>query len=396
MIGCTKLLCGTATVSEVIKYSGHEGQVPPQLLQFSDSNRPLVVWNVTNRCNLRCKHCYIDAEDHDYDRELSTDEAKTFIKDLAQMKVPVLLFSGGEPIIRKDIFELGSMAAEMGLRPVISSNGTLITDSVARDIKAAGFQYVGISIDGAPATHDNFRNREGAFGMALKGIRTCLENGIKTGIRFTVNKYNQSDLPEILDIVEKEGIPRFCMYHLVYAGRGKDMLDMDTSLEEKRNILELVSHKTVDLYKRGVEVEILTTDNHADGIYLYNRIREENPDRASEIVRLLNMHGGCSAGTKFANVDPQGNVHPCQFWQDYTVGNVRELPFSEIWTSDDSLMVKLREKEKHVTGKCGECDYKALCSGCRIRARAVYGDLWAEDPACYLNSKEYLKQGEDK
>lgn len=393
MIGCTKLLCGTATVSEVIKYSGHEGQVPPQLLQFSDSNRPLVVWNVTNRCNLRCKHCYINAEDHDYDRELSTAEAKIFIKDLAQMKVPVLLFSGGEPIIREDIYELGAMAAELGLRPVISSNGTLITDRVAKTIKAAGFQYVGISLDGARDTHDNFRNHKGAFDMALKGIRTCKENGIKTGIRFTVNKYNQKDLPEILDIVEREGVPRFCMYHLVYAGRGREMVQMDTSIEEKRDILEFISRKTIELYDRGVEVEILTTDNHADGIGLYNQIKKDNPEKASEIISLLRMHGGCSAGTKFANVDPQGNVHPCQFWQDYTVGNVRERPFSEIWTSDDSLMVKLREKEKHVTGKCGECDYKSLCSGCRIRARAVYGDLWAEDPACYLN-KEELKKGE--
>jgi radical SAM protein with 4Fe4S-binding SPASM domain len=343
---------------------------------------------------LRCKHCYIEAEDHDYEKELSTAEAEVFIKDLAQMKVPVLLFSGGEPIIRKDIFQLGAMASELGLRPVISSNGTLINDSTAEAIKAAGFQYVGISIDGAPGTHDDFRNHQGAFALALKGIRTCLEHGIKTGIRFTVNKYNQKDLPEILSIVEEEKIPRFCMYHLVYAGRGKDMMQMDTTSAEKRDILEYVSEKTVELYKRGVEVEILTTDNHADGIFLYNRIKAQNPARAQEIVRLLNMHGGCSAGTKFANVDPQGNVHPCQFWQDYTVGNVREKPFSAIWTSDDSLLIKLREKEKYVTGKCGECDYKSLCSGCRIRARAVYGDLWAEDPACYLDRPEYIKQGE--
>lgn len=391
MIGCTKLLCGTATVSEVIKYSGQAGQVPPQLLQFSDSNRPLVVWNTTNRCNLRCKHCYIEAEDRAYERELSHDEAKSFIKDLAQMKVPVLLFSGGEPLIRKDIYELGAMAADLGLRPVISSNGTLIDDQAAEHIKAAGFQYVGISIDGAPATHDDFRNREGAFALALKGIRTCLNHGIKTGIRFTVNKFNQQDLPEIFDIVEKEGIPRFCMYHLVYAGRGREMMQMDTTIGEKRDILELVSRKTLELYQRGVEVEILTTDNHADGIFLYNRIKKENPARADEVIQLLNMHGGCSAGTKFANVDPQGNVHPCQFWQDYTVGNVRERPFSEIWTSDDSLMVKLREKDKHVKGKCGQCDYKSLCGGCRIRARAVHGDLWAEDPACYLAGDEYIK-----
>jgi radical SAM protein with 4Fe4S-binding SPASM domain len=388
MIGCTKLLCGTATVSEVIKYSGHEGAVPPQLLQFSDRNRPLVVWNVTNRCNLRCKHCYIEAEDRKYQDELSTEEAREMINDLAAMKVPVLLFSGGEPLIRQDIYELGQMAAEKGLRPVISTNGTLIDDAVARKIKKAGFQYVGISIDGAPATHDEFRNHPGAFADALRGIRACLNNGVKTGIRFTVNKYNQDDLPEIFEIIEREGIPRFCMYHLVYAGRGREMADMDTSIGEKRDILELVSKKTIELYEKGVEVEILTTDNHADGIFLLNHIKEQQPERQEEIEQLLQMHGGCSAGTKFANIDPRGNVHPCQFWQDYTVGNIREKPFSEIWTSDDELMIKLREKEKHVKGKCGDCSYKSLCSGCRIRARAVYDDLWAEDPACYLTQAE--------
>ncbi|WP_061214503.1 radical SAM/SPASM domain-containing protein [Syntrophomonas wolfei] len=388
MIGCTKLLCGTATVSEVIKYSGHEGAVPPQLLQFSDRNRPLVVWNVTNRCNLRCKHCYIEAEDRKYQDELSTEEAREMINDLAAMKVPVLLFSGGEPLIRQDIYELGQMAAEKGLRPVISTNGTLIDDAVARKIKKAGFQYVGISIDGAPATHDEFRNHPGAFADALRGIRACLNNGVKTGIRFTVNKYNQDDLPEIFEIIEREGIPRFCMYHLVYAGRGREMADMDTSIGEKRDILELVSRKTVELYEKGVEVEILTTDNHADGIFLLNHIKEQQPERQEEIEQLLQMHGGCSAGTKFANIDPRGNVHPCQFWQDYTVGNIREKPFSEIWTSDDELMIKLREKDKHVKGKCGDCSYKSLCSGCRIRARAVYDDLWAEDPACYLTQAE--------
>src|SRR5665647_235216 len=387
MIGCTKLLCGTATVSDVIKHSG-TGDIPPELLQFSDLNRPLVVWNTTRRCNLHCKHCYIEAEDHDYSNELSTAEAENMIEDLAQMKVPVLLFSGGEPLIRKDIFHLGAMAAERGLRPVISSNGTLIDESVARKIKQAGFQYVGISIDGAPATHDEFRNKAGAFELAIKGIRACQSQGIKTGIRFTVNRYNQADLPRIFEIIEEEKIPRFCMYHLVYAGRGQEMIDMDTNWDEKRAILDMVSKKTLDLHRHGVEVEILTTDNHADGIYLYNSIKDNDPNRADEVIHLLQMHGGCSAGTKFANVDAQGNVHPCQFWQDYSVGNVREQPFSQIWKSDDELMVKLRVKEQHVKGKCGDCDYKTLCGGCRIRARAVYNDLWAEDPACYLNAAE--------
>lgn len=387
MIGCTKLLCGTATVSEVIKHN-MKGDLPPQLLQFSDKNRPLVVWNTTNRCNLRCKHCYIDAEDHNYKNELSTEEAIAFIHDLARMKAPVLLFSGGEPLMRKDIFELGRLATDIGLRAVISSNGTLIDDETAKKIKAAGFQYVGISIDGAPETHDEFRNKKGAFADAMRGVKACLNNGVKTGLRFTVNKYNQQDLPEIFEIIKREGIPRFCMYHLVYAGRGEQMIEMDNSVEETRRILELVCEKTIELHKAGVETEILTTDNHADGIFLLNQIRKSQPHRSEEIIKLLEMHGGCSAGTKFANVDPQGNVHPCQFWQDYSVGNVREKPFSEIWTSEDELMVKLREKEKHVKGKCGTCNYKSLCAGCRIRARAVYGDLWAEDPACYLTTEE--------
>ncbi|HZJ85469.1 MAG TPA: radical SAM protein [Syntrophomonadaceae bacterium] len=387
MIGCTKLLCGTATVSEAIKYAGRE-DVPPEFLQFSAVNRPLVVWNTTNRCNLKCKHCYIEAEDKAYSSELTTDEAVTFIHDLAEMRVPVLLFSGGEPIIRQDIHELGKLAGELGLRPVISSNGTLITDEIAKRIVAAGFKYVGVSIDGAPATHDDFRNHKGAFQAAIEGIKACQNQGLKTGVRFTVNKLNQKDLPEVFEILEREKIPRFCMYHLVYAGRGEEMMDLDTTISEKREILDYVSRKTVELHKKGVEIEILTTDNHADGIYLLNKIREKEPHRVDEVIQLLQMHGGCSAGTKFANVGPQGDVHPCQFWQDYTIGNIKERPFSQLWNSDDELLVLLREKEKHVKGKCGECAHKALCSGCRIRARAVHQDIWAEDPACYLTEEE--------
>ncbi|ADI02188.1 radical SAM/SPASM domain-containing protein [Syntrophothermus lipocalidus] len=387
MIGFTKLLCGTATVSEVIKCRA-EGTAPPQLLQFSDSSRPLVVWNTTNRCNLRCRHCYISAEDRRFDDELTSGEAREFIRDLAQMKVPVLLFSGGEPLLRHDIFELGHLAAELGLRPVLSSNGTLITGKVAKRIKDAGFQYVGISIDGAPGTHDYFRAREGAFAEALAGIHACLAEGVKTGIRFTVNKWNQKDLPEILDIVAREGIPRFCMYHLVYAGRGAEIMATDTSADEKRRILDLLVEKTLELHAMGAEVEILTTDNHADGVYLKNYIEKHYPQRAPEVLTLLDMHGGCSAGTKFANVDPRGNVHPCQFWQDYNLGNVRETPFSQLWTGDDQLLVQLRNKRVHLKGKCGRCQHNSVCGGCRIRARAAHGDVWAEDPACYLEEDE--------
>ncbi len=388
MIGFTKLLCGTATVSEAMRHGRSTRKLPPHLLQFSSDARPVVFWNTTNRCNLRCKHCYINAEDVEYEDELSTEEAKAFIEDLGRMKVPVLMFSGGEPLVRQDMFELGRHAVEVGLRPVISTNGTLIDRDVARKIKETGFQYVGISLDGGPATHDEFRGIKGAFERAIEGIRACNEVGVKAGVRLTVNKYNYRDLPEVLRIVEEERIPRFCMYHLVYSGRGRDMVDMDLSPEERREVIEWLSEKTFDLHRRGVEVEILTTDNHADGVYILNYIKRHQPEREAEVRQLLAMHGGCSAGVKAANVDPQGNVHPCQFWPHVTLGNVRERPFSEIWADTSEFQCQLRTKREHLKGRCAECAYNDLCGGCRIRAEVVHGDVWGSDPTCYLTDEE--------
>ncbi len=385
MIGCTKLLCGTATVSDIVKYGGSSRNLPPHMLQFSSDATPIVVWNMTNRCNLRCRHCYIEAEDRAYGGELTTAEAKAFIDDLAGMKVPVLLFSGGEPLLRDDLYELGAYAAQQGIRPVISSNGTLITPEAARRIKEAGFQYVGVSLDGDEAVHDYFRGRAGCFAETLQGIRNSIAAGNKTGIRFTVNKLNRHTLPAILELVEREGIPRFCMYHLVYAGRGKNMADLDTTADEKRQTIELLIDKTLDFHRRGVEVEILTTDNHADGMYILQYIERTQPDRVEEVRKLLSMHGGCSAGGKMANVDPRGDVHACQFWGHVTLGNVRQKPFSSIWRDKNAAFLRqLRDKTVQLKGKCGECRYRDLCGGCRIRAEAAGGDLWGEDPACYL------------
>ncbi|HWQ61860.1 MAG TPA: radical SAM protein [Negativicutes bacterium] len=385
MIGCTKLLCGTATISDIVKYGGSSQNLPPHMLQFSSDATPIVVWNTTNRCNLRCRHCYIEAEDRAYGGELTTAEAKVFIDDLAGMKVPVLLFSGGEPLLRDDLYELGAYAAAKGIRPVISTNGTLITPEAARRIKETGFQYVGISIDGDEAVHDYFRGREGCFAETLRGIRNSLAAGNKTGIRFTVNKLNRHTLPGILALVEREKIARFCMYHLVYAGRGKGIADLDTTADEKRQTIELLIDKTIDFHRRGVEVEILTTDNHADGMYILQHIERTQPERVEEVRKLLAMHGGCSAGGKMANVDPRGDVHACQFWGHVALGNVRERSFSAIWRQNqDEFLCRLRDKTAQLKGKCGECRYRDLCGGCRIRAEAAGGDLWGEDPACYL------------
>ena len=389
MIGCTKLLCGTATVSDALKMRKTGAEVPAHMLQFSGTNRPLVVWNTTNRCNLRCKHCYISAEDRGYGNELTTSEAEDFITDLAEMRVPVLLFSGGEPLLRPDIFHLSRFGTDKGLRIVLSTNGTLITPEIARSIKESGMQYVGVSLDGLQETHDEFRRLTGALEKALQGIRNSMELGLKTGIRFTINKFNKEDLSGVLDLLEREGIPRFCMYHLVYSGRGKDMMAMDISREEKLETIKFLVDKTIELHEKGVETELLTVDNHADGVYIYNYLMEKNPDRADEVMQLLKMHGGCSAGTKFSNVDPQGNVHPCQFWQHVNLGNVRERKFSEIWNDEhNEFLIGMRQKDKMLKGRCGQCSFKTVCGGCRIRAEVVHGDLWAEDPACYLSDSE--------
>jgi len=331
----------------------------------------------------------LSAEDRNYKGELTTEEAKEFITDLSEMKAPVLLFSGGEPLLRRDIFELGKFSVDSNLRVVLSTNGTLITPEIALKIKDAGFQYAGVSIDGMPKTHDDFRAMDGAFAAAIDGMRNCMTIGVKTGVRFTINKFNQDELEKIIDLVVKEGIPRFCMYHLVYSGRGFGLMSTDTSLIEKRKTIEFLVDKTLELYKKGVEVELLTVDNHADGVYIYNYLKKTDPERADEVMQLLQMHGGCSAGTKFANVDPQGNVHPCQFWQHETLGNVKERKFSEIWNDEhNQLLIQLRQKSDLIKGRCGSCDFKSVCGGCRIRAEVVSNDLWAEDPACYLTDEE--------
>lgn len=394
MIGCTKLLCGRATVSEVIKYScASSTEIPPHLLQFSTKNRPVVVWNMTIKCNLKCVHCYINAKSEASKEELTTEQAKDFIEDLGNMKVPVLLFSGGEPLLRDDFFELAEFARDVGLRTVISTNGTLISEDVARKLKDAGIKYVGVSLDGMPETHNKFRGVLQAFERAVEGIRNSLKVGLKAGVRFTVTRDNYKDLPKLLEYAAKEGIPRFCIYHLVYAGRGKNIVKRDLTKEERRKMMEFIINKTIELHKKGYEIEILTTDNHADGVFLYNYIVEKEPERAEEVITLLKMHGGCSAGVKVANVDYRGDVHPCQFWSHVTLGNVKERRFSEIWNdTNNEFLNMLRNKAKYLKGKCGRCNFKDVCGGCRIRAETVYGDVWQEDPACYLTEEEISKK----
>lgn len=390
MIGISKLYCGTVEPSDPLRYGRESGKLPSHLLQFSKDKKPVVVWNVGRRCNLRCLHCYSNSTDMEYEGELGTEEGIALIDDLAAFSCPVILFSGGEPLMREDIFQLAMHATEKGMRAVISTNGTLITKEVASILKSIGLSYVGVSLDGMRETNDRFRGVEGTFDAALTGIRNCRDAGIKVGLRFTINRRNAGDIPGIFRLLEDEDIPRVCFYHLVYAGRGSKLAKEDLSHEETRRVVDLIIDKTRDLHDRGVPKEVLTVDNHADGVYLYLRVLREDPERAEGVMELLKMNGGNSSGNGIGCISWDGSVHADQFWRHYSFGNVKERPFSEIWTdTSDELMAKLKDKKPHIKGRCARCKWLDICGGnFRVRAEAVTSDLWAPDPACYLTDEE--------
>jgi 12,18-didecarboxysiroheme deacetylase len=390
MIGVTKLLCGTVTPSDALRYGRRSDRSPSHLLQFTRDKKPIVVWNSTKACNLRCIHCYYTAKARPDPDELTTDEARVMIDDLVAFGVPVLLFSGGEPLLRDDLFELGAYAVQRGLRTVISTNGTLIDRKAAAQIKEAGFSYVGISLDGIGETNDEFRGLSGAYDAALRGIQVCTELGVKTGLRLTLNRHNYEDLNAIFDLLEEERIRRACFYHLVYAGRGARIQSDDFSLEESRDAVDLIFDRTEDFTRRDVDIEILTVDNHTDGPYLLHRVQEQQPERLDEVLQLLRWNGGNSTGIGIGAVDHLGNVHADQFWQHYAFGNVRQRAFGEIWTdTDDPLMAGLKNRKPLLKGRCAECQYLDICNGnFRVRAEAVHDDVWAPDPACYLTDEE--------
>jgi 12,18-didecarboxysiroheme deacetylase len=390
MIGISKLYCGTVEPSDALRYGRQSGRLPSHLLQFSADKKPVVVWNVTRRCNLRCVHCYAHADEKAGADELTHGQGRFLLDDLAAFGVPVVLFSGGEPLVRKDLPELAAYAVGKGMRAVISTNGTLITPSVARTLKDIGLSYVGISLDGMQEVNDRFRGVPGAFRLALDGIRNCQAAGIKVGLRFTINRFNVQEIPGIFDLIEEMDIPRVCFYHLVYAGRGSQLMKEDLDPEETRRTLDLIIDRTRRLHDQGKPKEVLTVDNHADGPYLYLRMLKEDPVRAKEVLELLKWNEGNNSGRGIGCVSWDGAVHADQFWRHYSFGNVKERPFSEIWTdTSNPFMRQLKEKKKHVKGRCAECRWLDVCAGnFRVRAEAVSGDVWAPDPACYLTDEE--------
>jgi 12,18-didecarboxysiroheme deacetylase len=395
MIGISKLYCGTVEPSDALRYGRESGKLPSHLLQFSSDKKPVVVWNVTRRCNLKCVHCYAQARNEEFPGELSTEEGKAVLDDLAAFGSPVILFSGGEPLIRPDLTELAAYAVGKGMRAVISTNGTLIDARLAAELKKIGLSYVGISLDGLEDVNDRFRGLKGSFRKALDGIMACQDVGIKVGLRFTMNRLNAGEIPGIFDLLERQNIPRVCFYHLVYAGRGSLMMKEDLSHEETRAAVDMIIDRTADLHNRGQAKEVLTVDNHADGPYLYLRMLRERSPRAAEVLELLEMNEGNNSGRGIGCISWDGSVHADQFWRHYSFGNVRERNFSRIWTDlSHPLMKQLKDKKLHVKGKCAGCRWLDVCGGnFRVRAEAM-GDLWSPDPACYLTDEEISEHTE--
>ncbi len=391
MIGISKLYCGGVHASDALRYGRMSQKLPSHLLQFSEDKKPVIVWNMTKTCNLNCVHCYSQSKNLQYNNELTLEEGKAFIDDVSSFGSPVMLFSGGEPLMHPHFLDLAFYAKSKGMRAVISTNGTLITRELAQELKKVGLSYVGISLDGLSEVHDRFRGKKGAFTEAINGINYAKEAGIKVGLRFTINKRNAQEIPGIFKLLEEENIPRVCFYHLVYAGRGTKLMEEDLTHEEARQTVDMILELTKEIYSKDNTKEVLTVDNHADGPYIYMKLLKEGQTESAEnVMQLLKMNGGNSSGVGIGSVSWDGEVYADQFWRHYSFGNVKERKFSEIWTdTSNPLMKQLKHKQEYVKGRCSKCKWLEVCNGnFRVRSEASSGDLWSPDPACYLTDEE--------
>jgi heme d1 biosynthesis radical SAM protein NirJ len=355
---------------------------------------PVVIWNLIRRCNLTCAHCYALSADHDYAGELGTDEACTVMDDLKAFGVPVLILSGGEPLLRPDLFTLATRARAMGFYVGLSTNGTLIDAAMADRIAGTGFDYVGISLDGLRETHDRFRRLEGAFDASLAGVRHLRARGVKVGLRYTMTAMNAHDLPALLQLMRDEDAGKFYFSHLNYAGRGNIHRARDAHFDATREALDLLYDTAWARAQAGAADEFVTGNNDADGPWLLHWLARRRPDLHARFGAALREHlqawGGNASGVNVANIDNLGEVHPDTMWWHHRLGNVRERPFSQIWAdTSDPLMAGLKAVPRPVQGRCAACAHRTICGGnTRVRAEQVTGNAWAEDPGCYLDDAE--------
>jgi len=351
---------------------------------------PVVIWNLIRRCNLTCKHCYTTSADKNFPGELTTPEIYTVMDDLKAFKVPVLILSGGEPLLHPDIFNISRRAKDMGFYVALSSNGTKISKDNIDEIAAIDYQYIGVSLDGIKDTHDEFRRVKGSFDEALRGVHLCLDKGIKVGIRFTLTQDNAKDFPALLQLMDDNDIDKFYLSHLNYGGRGNRNRKDDAHFAMTREAMDLMFESCYEWLKAGKDREFVTGNNDADAVYFLHWVNKHFPDKVEHIRAKLEQWGGNASGVNVANIDNLGNVHPDTFWWHYNLGNVKDRPFSEIWMDvSDPLMAGLKQSPRPLEGRCGTCYYQHICNGnTRVRAAQTTGNYWAEDPGCYLTDAE--------
>ena len=356
---------------------------------------PVVVWNITNVCNFKCKHCYSSATSIKDKEELTFEQIKTVVDDLAEIKVPVILLSGGEPLMRENIFEIIEYIKFKGINVSISTNGSLITKGIAKKLKDSGIGYVGISLDGTSKTNDVFRGVNGAYDSIIKAIKNCKEVDQKVGLRFTIQKKNYKEVNDILKLVDEMDIPRICFYHLVPSGRGQAIINDMLTHEQTKEVVDNLYNYVKKNIENDVDKEILTVANFADGIYTY--LKEDDEYQKSRILDLLSRNGGNRSGVAISNIDYKGNVYMDQFSKNHLLGNIKQDVFSDIWNENkDGLLMELRNKKDKVKGRCKTCKWLDLCAGnLRARAYGYYNDIWAEDPSCYLTDDEIRSEKND-
>lgn len=386
MFSVSNILCGHSAGDESLRYSHRPrggGSAP-------STPKPVVVWALTRACNLKCVHCYAAAKADPAPGELTTLQGMELLDDLAAFGVPAVLFSGGEPLRRRDCLTLLDYAVGRGLRVSLSTNGTLITPEVARALRSVGVQYAGISIDGLPAKHDRMRGVVGAFDATIAGLKNCQEAGVRVGLRFTVHALNVDDLDAIFDLAAEHTVERLCIYHLAYAGRGKGMQRVDLAPCQNRDVVKRIFDRTRQLHLQGVPVEVLTVGNHADAALAVLSLERVDPSLARRAEERLARSGGNQSGNFIASIDPLGDVHYDQFSWHYSVGNVKRTPFSRIWSQpQDERLAILRERSDYLPQRCRSCRFVGLCNGnLRTRAEAATGDWLGVDPACYLREEE--------
>jgi radical SAM protein with 4Fe4S-binding SPASM domain len=345
----------------------------------------LIVWNFTNHCNLRCKHCY-QVAGRRLENELTLEEKLDVVHQLASMGVVYLAFSGGEPLMSKDLYVVGREASNLGIYTSIATNGTLLTEENVKKIAEAGFKYIQVSVDGSNAeTHDTFRGVRGCWEKTIRGIKNAKEKGLTVSIATTVTTHNYHQFDEILRMAKKLGVDKLTIYNFIPTGRGKDIMEDDLPPDLREEVL-LKAQRELD---RGFDV--LTTapqfsrvciEAHGArvGVAHFGRL-ERDPDgrKAKFVAEFL---GGCGAGRTYCAIQPDGKVTPCVFIP-VVVGDLRKEDFKSIW--DNSPLLESLRDRGDLTGYCGECEYRASCGGCRARALSYFNDLKAPDVGCILN-----------